>query len=125
LIDSIHIEGTRKTPAISLDPIGTIKIEGRSIPEDAALFFKDMVDWVNEYVTTKNETTRVDFIFEYLNSGTSKIVLQVLTALKELKEAGLGLTVNWYYEEGDDDILERGEYYASILNIKINLIEIE
>ncbi len=84
-----------------------------------------MVDWVNEYVTTKNETTRVDFIFEYLNSGTSKIVLQVLTALKELKEAGLGLTVNWYYEEGDDDILERGEYYASILNIKINLIEIE
>jgi len=84
-----------------------------------------MVDWVNEYVIAKNETTRVDFIFEYLNSGTSKIVLQVLTALKELKEAGLGLTVNWYYEEGDDDILERGEYYASILNIKINLIEIE
>jgi hypothetical protein len=31
--------------------------------------------------------------------------------------------VNWYYEEGDDDILERGEYYSSILDLEINFIE--
>ena len=35
------------------------------------------------------------------------------------------LKINWVYEEGDDDILERGEYYASILDLRINFIEIE
>jgi len=125
LIEPVYIEGTRKTPAISLDPKGTIKIEGRSIPEDASLFFEDLLAWVGEYIHLKKPETRVDFSFEYLNSGTSKVVLQVLTSLKDLKDQGLGVTVNWYYEEGDDDILERGEYYASILHMKINLIELE
>jgi hypothetical protein len=30
--------------------------------------------------------------------------------------------VNWYYEDGDEDILERGEYFASVLDVPINLI---
>jgi hypothetical protein len=125
LIDQIYIESTRKTPAISLDSKGIIKIEGRSIPEDAELFFKDVVTWVNSYIALKRESTRVDLSFEYLNSGTSKVILQMLKALKDIGNTGHVLTVNWYYEEGDDDILERGEYYASILNVKINFVEVE
>jgi hypothetical protein len=125
LIDQIYIEGTRKTPAISLDSKGIIKIEGRSIPEDAELFFKDVVIWMNSYIALKRESTRVDLSFEYLNSGTSKVILQMLKALKDMGNTGHVLTVNWYYEEGDDDILERGEYYASILGVDINFIEVE
>lgn len=125
VIESIYIEGTRKTPSISLDPKGIIKIEGRSIPEDAELFFRDLIFWMDEYVASGTTSTRVDLSFEYLNSGTSKIVLQVLKALKDLGASGHQLAVNWYFEEGDDDILERGEYYASILDIKINFIEVE
>ena len=125
MIDQIYIEGTRKTPSISLDSNGIIKIEGRSIPEDAELFFRDVVTWMNTYVESGCKSTRVDFSFEYLNSGTSKVILQMLKSLKDLAVTGHTLVVNWYYEEGDDDILERGEYYASILDLKINFIEVE
>jgi hypothetical protein len=125
LIDPIYIEGTRKTPSVSLDPKGIIKIEGRSIPEDAELYFSDLVFWIGAYVNSGTESTLVDLAFEYINSGTSKVVLQMLKALKDLVITGHKLTVNWYYEEGDDDILERGEYYASILDLKINFIEVE
>jgi hypothetical protein len=125
LIDQIHIEGTRKTPSVSLDSKGIIKIEGRSIPEDAELFFKDVVLWMSEYVNSKSTSTRVDLAFEYLNSGTSKVILQMLKSLKDLSPSGHKLIINWYYEEGDDDIMERGEYYASILDVKINFIEVE
>jgi len=51
--------------------------------------------------------------------------MQILRELSEIRQNGKELLVNWYYEEGDDDILERGEYYSSILNIEINFIEIE
>jgi len=125
LIDQIYIEGTRKTPSISLDSKGIIKIEGRSIPEDAELYFKDVVAWVDSYVKSKTEYTRVDLSFEYINSGTSKVILHMLKALKDLDHTGHKFTVNWYFELGDDDILERGEYYATILDLKINFIEIE
>ncbi len=125
MIQTIYIEGTRKTPTISLDPKGIIKIEGRSIPEDAELFFKDLLVWLNMYVTSGNKSTRVDLAFEYLNSGTSKIMLQLLNALNELVHDGHKLNVNWYFEEGDDDIFERGEYFESLLGLKINFIELE
>ncbi|MCB8995613.1 MAG: DUF1987 domain-containing protein [Bacteroidales bacterium] len=125
MLEAIYIEGTRKTPSISLDPKGIIKIEGRSIPEDAELFFSDLINWLHSYLGSGNPSTRVDLSFEYLNSGTSKVVLQMLKALKDLCNEGHQLTVNWYYEEGDDDILERGEYYASIIDLKINFLEVE
>ena len=125
MIEPLHIEGTRKTPSVFLDPQGTIRIEGRSIPEDASIFFEAPINWVNKYTQLKNRETKVDFSFEYLNSGTSKMVLLILNSLKVLYDQGLSVTINWYYEEGDDDILERGEYYASTLHMKINLIEME
>jgi len=125
LISPIYIEGTRKTPTVSLDPKGIIKIQGRSIPEDSEIFFQDLLEWMDEYVRSGTKSTQVDLAFEYLNSGTSKVLLQMLKSLKDLVPGGHTLTINWYYEEGDDDILERGEYYESILSFKLNFIEVE
>ena len=123
MIQPLNIEATRKTPAIKLDPEGHIRIQGRSIPEDASLFFEKIVSWIKEYINLENETTRIDLNFEYLNSGTSKYVLQILKILRDLPKNNHSLEVNWYYEDGDDDILERGEYFASLLDLKINFIE--
>ena len=123
MIQSFNIEATRKTPAIKLDPKGHIKIQGRSIPEDASIFYEGILDWVKNYILLGNESTRIDLNFEYLNSGTSKYVLQILKCLRDLPKHNHALTVNWYYEDGDDDILERGEYFASLLDLKINFIE--
>jgi hypothetical protein len=52
-------------------------------------------------------------------------MLRLLKKLKEMENDGYSLKINWVYEEGDDDILERGEYYASILDLNISFIEIE
>ena len=123
--ESLNITGTRKTPSVTLDPEGLIKIQGRSIPEDASIFFKEITEWIDDYVLNGNTSTRVDLSFEYLNSGTSKYILQILRTLKDKPQPGHNLVINWFYENGDDDIFERGEYYATILGLKINLIETE
>lgn len=125
MVEKIFIEGTRKTPMVSLDPEGILKFEGRSIPEDASLFFDSIVEWIEKYVKLPNDKTQINIALEYLNSGTSKFILQFLKMLKDHPQKNHKLIVNWYYEEGDDDILERGEYYASILDIQINYIETE
>jgi hypothetical protein len=125
LLDKKIIEASRKTPYVLLDPVGLIKIEGRSIPEDASLFFDDIVQWFEDYIAIPKDKTTLEIALEYLNSGTSKYILQLLKLLKDHSDPNHELEVKWFYEVGDDDILERGEYYASILDIEINYIETE
>ena len=124
-MELVTLEGTKKTPKVSLDPDGKIELGGRSIPEDASKFYEDILSWVIDYCNSPKDTTQVDIELEYFNSGSAKYVMQILRELTELRDNGKELIVNWYYEEGDDDILERGEYYASILNLDINFIETE
>ena len=122
-MELVSLESTKKTPNVLLDPSGRIRIGGRSIPEDASKFYDDILNWVLDYCHTPSDTTVVDIELEYFNSGSAKFVMQILRELSELLAEGRELKVNWYYEEGDDDILERGEYYSSILALEINFIE--
>lgn len=124
-MDRIEHEPTSKTPYVLLDPKGRIKFRGRSIPEDVSLFYEDILYWVQSYSKAAAPSTEVDIEMEYLNSGTSKYMLKILKVIKDIDVKGKELKINWIYEEGDDDIMERGEYYASILDLKIKFIEIE
>jgi hypothetical protein len=124
-MEKLIIEGTRKTPSVNLNPSGLLRIEGRSIPEDTRIFYKSIKLWIEEYLRSPAELTTFDIAFEYLNSGTSKYMVEILTLLRELVQNGHKLKINWYYEDGDDDILERGEYFSSILDLPISLIETE
>ena len=124
-MELVSLDSTKKTPQVLLDPEGKIRIGGRSIPEDASKFYDFILNWVMEYLENPKDKTTVDIELEYFNSGSAKYVMQILRELSELHTKNKDLQVNWYYEEGDDDILERGEYYSSILELDINFIETE
>ena len=124
-MERVEVEGTKKTPTIVLDPEGLIKMSGRSIHEDPAKFFDPLVVWIEDYCKSPKEVTTVEIKLEYFNSGSAKYILTILQLLNKLTEYGRRLVINWFYEEGDDDILERGEYYASILDTNFNFIEFE
>ena len=124
-MDDLNFEGTKKTPRIQFCADGKLSISGRSIPEDASKFFDALYVWIYEYCARPSENTMVDIQLEYFNSGSSKAVLHILRELVELRNKGHNVTLNWYYEEGDDDILERGQYIASILETKFNFIMVE
>lgn len=124
-MDRLEFQPTPKTPYILLDPSGRITFKGRSIPEDVSQFYDEIVDWIRHYSERPPSTTEVNVEMEYLNSGTSKYILKILKILRQIDSNGYELIINWIYEEGDDDIMERGEYYSSILDFEINLIENE
>jgi hypothetical protein len=124
-MDNLVIEATKKTPEISFLTDGHLKLKGRSIPEDPSKFYDALYFWVFEYCSNPQTTTVVDVDLEYFNSGTSKSILHILRELVELHNRGHNVIFNWFYETGDDDIYERGEYYSSILDAKFNFIEIK
>lgn len=125
-MENLVIEGTPKTPTIKFNPeVGKLLIQGRSIPENSIDFYKPLVDSLEEYSSSPKEATKVDIILEYFNTSSSKCILDVFKKLEKINSAGSGVTINWHYEEDDEDMLEAGEDYQAIINIPFKMIEIE
>ncbi|HDJ33206.1 MAG TPA: DUF1987 domain-containing protein [Bacteroidetes bacterium] len=124
-MELFKLEPTKRTPEIILNPAGAISFSGRSITENAVEFFKPIKHWVEGYLQNPQPETVVNIKLEYFNSSSARMILDILQELLNVGKKGGRLVINWFYEEGDDDILERGEYYASILDTNFNFIEYE
>ena len=115
---------TKNSPEIILDPGGIIRIKGRSILENATDFYKPVLDWIEEYVKVPAPLTCIDISLEYFNSATAKVLITLIQRVSAVTFRNAKFKVNWYYEEGDEDILERGEYIESVLETDFNYIKI-
>ena len=124
-MDPIKIEGTPKTPTVNFDAeSGVLEIKGRSIPENAVEFYKPLVDWIGTYGDSAKSDTLVNIQLEYFNTSSSKCILDVFKKLESVN-GKTNITINWHYEEDDEDMLEAGEDYQAIINIPFKMIEVE
>ena len=115
---------TKNTPEIFLNPEGIIKIKGRSIHENVTDFFSPVEDWITQYIINPANVTCVDMNLEYCNSASAKVLIHILQKITYVTLKNKKFVINWYYEEGDDDILERGEYFSAILDVPFNFIKL-
>jgi len=124
-MEAISIEGTAKTPTVKFDVNGGIfEIKGRSIPENSIEFYKPLVDWLDEYAKSPLPVTQVNVQLEYFNTSSSKCILDVFKKLETISKGKSEVVVNWYYEEDDEDMLEAGEDYESIIRVPFKMIQI-
>lgn len=124
-MELLNIEGTPKTPTVILNPIaGVIEIKGRSIPENSIEFYRPVVEWLDEYIKNPQPNTVVNMQLEYFNTSSSKCILDVFKKLEVLKKNQKDVIINWYYEEDDEDMLEAGEDYESIIKVPFKMIQI-
>jgi hypothetical protein len=124
-MEYLRIDSTIKTPEIDFDAENQyLKISGRSIPENPEEFFSGVINWVKEYFETSRNLTTVDIQLEYINSGSSKFILDFLHLLQEMHKKGNKCKVYWHYEEDDEAVFELGKHYQSILNLDFDLVEV-
>lgn len=113
-MEILNLKGTEDTPTILLDKKnGIFEISGRSLPEDSAEFYKPVIEWINAYATAANPTTEFAFKLEYFNTASSKLILDVLSALEEIK----GVKVIWYFHDDDEDMEEAGQEFSELVEI--------
>jgi len=125
-MDSIFIEGTPKTPNIDFDHgKGSLLLKGRSIPENSIEFYKPLVDWLDAYSSSPKPKTVCDVQLEYFNTSSSKCLLDLFKKMELMSTGGNEVIINWYYEEDDEDMLEAGEDYQSIINVPFKMIEMQ
>ena len=116
----ILLEGTAKTPEVkfSIDPI-SMSLSGRSIPENSIEFYKPLLDWVDQSIQSHHKEICISVKLEYFNTSSSKCLMDLF---KRIEKAAPTASVDWYYEEEDEDMLEAGEDYDAIIDIPFRLI---
>ena len=113
-MEIISLEGTEDTPKILLDKSnGIYEISGRSLPEDSAEFYQPVLDWLSEYKNDPDPETIFVFKLEYFNTASSKLILDILSALEDIENT----KIHWYFYEDDEDMEEAGEEFSELIDL--------
>lgn len=137
MISSMLIEATAHTPKLVINAENiyegiTIEISGESVPEDTRKFYAPVFQWIDnldKYIEKNNhmegEGIRMtsNFRMEYFNSSSAKIFIMLMEILSELKikYPKMVVTINWMYD--DEDILEAGEEFKSLVSVPFNIVQ--
>ncbi len=127
-MESIKKEAVRSayiSPAVDFDAeTGVCELRGESFLEDTSQFYSPLLSWIKEYLKTGKPIT-FNIKLTYFNTSTSKWLLNILHTLREYKEQGHKVQINWYYLKNDIDVIEEIDDYQEDAQIKINKIEVE
>lgn len=124
-MEYLEIIATNSTPMILLDPRGSIEITGKCIPENSADFWAKVHDWFDSYLKSPARHTTIHLQIDYLNTSSSKELLQLLYRLNEMVQDGRTAEVKWHYYAEDADMKEVGKDYAHMLKVPFEILEIK
>lgn len=125
-MDRLFIEPTRTTPLINFDPDeGLLEMKGRSSPENSIQFYQKIMENLEKFAISGGSEFTANIAFEYFNTSSSKCLFDVFKRICKIENSGREITVNWYFEEGDEDMMEAGEDYSDLLDLNFNFFEIE
>jgi len=117
-----HIPPTDKTPEVIFTADGTLSIKGRAMALNKTVPSEKLLDCIDRYLKNPAGTTTVTIELEYLNSFGTQILVAVIRKISEVINQGKKLVIKWYYDEEDDDILERGHHISEAFDIPIEFI---
>lgn len=100
-------------------------IMGRSIIENPGAFYESAHRWVSDRAKEKPGKIKIDLGFDYVNTGSIKWLYILLRDLSEMTGIFENAIINWYYEQGDDDMCELGFILRSLVDCPFTIIEVD
>ena len=117
------IEATADTPMVYFDKYtGRFEIKGVSLPANIFEFYHPLIDWLNDYCKNPNKETHLELKFDYLNSSSTKMILNLISTLQSVTSNGCEATIIWYYDAGDKEMKEMGEEFASNCDLPFRIM---
>ncbi len=130
IMRKLIIEKTSYSPKVILDPDKNVyMIEGESRPPDVRDFYDQILSWLKEfslYLASPDynkDPVIFNLNFEYFNSSSGKLILDICKVLAGLHLKGFNIIVKWYYEKEDGDMLEVGQEMSRIVKFPFEFVE--
>ena len=109
----LDIPATKTSPRIFFsEESKKLKISGESYPENTFAFFEPVFTWLNTELPNYDQVT-IEVNIRYMNSSSTKCLLDIMDMLAEAAENGSNISAIWYYdpenERSHEIALEFGE----------------
>lgn len=132
----LNIPAKEKSPKVIFDPEKKIfEMEGNSRPENVREFYYPLIDTLRKYFEKISDKGNLEdynenpfnftFKLDYFNSASAKFISDILVIIRDFTAEKLKIKVNWYFEDGDDDMKEVGEDFAEMISLPFNFIMIQ
>lgn len=109
-LKNLLTEGTNKTPGIDFNPLtGELLLTGKSIPENSAKIYEPLLDWIEAYIKSPQQTTNLRIRLEYFNSSTLIWLAKIIRALSTINAENSNLFIHLYFGEEDYDDMDSDE----------------
>lgn len=120
-LKKLELKASIDTPHILLDPqSGVCDIFGNSYPEDISSFYKQIINWFDDYSFYGVKDLTMNMKLSYFNSASQKVFTEIFEKLMESEN--FKVKVNWYYVKEDDEILENGKIFQALSGFEFHFI---
>lgn len=114
------IDATHVSPRVEMNPEGEIILSGRCIMEDTFKFFAPIMEWVQNLSCSE---ISMEVRLEYMNTSSSKQLLNLIKTI--VSNPAIRTTyIKWFYEEDDEDMLDIGKDFESLIHIPFDFYEL-
>ncbi len=119
----IDLPATETTPRVHYDAATAIlRLQGESYPEDVVAFYGPVVDWLRDHLAAQPPALAVQFALSYLNTSSTKSLLDLLSLLDDHHRAGGTVTVEWHYDPAVEVMREAGEEFGEDVDLPYLLV---
>lgn len=115
---TLLIKETEDTPKIIMsNEKGEFSFQGKSYPEDAMSFYAPIKKWIKEYILDPKEETIISFNFDYLNTASTKSIMELLMHLGKVLAMNKKLLIVWYFRREDEDMKSVGKKFEALTQL--------
>jgi len=106
-LKNIYVESSNKTQQIDLNHLtGELILSGRSIPENAADLYDQILKWITQYSNHPRHTTNLRLNLEYFNTASSIWLAKIVKVLCSIREPEATLIIHLYFNIEEFDNME-------------------
>jgi hypothetical protein len=110
-MQALDIAMTSTSPLIRFEPeTSVLRISGESYPENSFEFYEPLMDWLKTAFADLARL-RVEINVSYMNSSSTKCVLDMLDLLEEASCNGAAVSVVWRYSPENPRALDLAEEF--------------
>jgi len=123
MLEVFSIPAGEKTPAVVFDFIkGEASISGVSMPENAAVFYDQILDRVDDFLKSKSSSVHVRVQLDFFSSVSNKCLYMIFKRFKELVDPKIPVHVTWVADEDDEDVEDFVDLLVTHMGLKVNLV---
>jgi len=106
------IAGSQSTPAIDANSeSGTLSMQGDSYPENSYELYSQVIDWINDYLSSCEQPLLLDLRLLYLNTSSIKALMDIFDLLEEAHQTGREVAVTWSYDQRNERVAQLAEEF--------------